>query len=285
MVSRRELFLRVKDILRTAGIDGFGFDAKCIMEEAFGSPLPVILMDPDAKSDSSAAKRSIEMSELRAKGIPLQYIIGQWEFFGYPFKIGDGVLIPRPDTETLVEQILDICCENKLSSPKIADLCSGSGCIAVTLKKELPQAQVFAVELSEIPCGYIRENMKLNNADIQLVRGDVLSPETAGMIGGLDIIVSNPPYLTAQDMTELQTEVAHEPELALFGGNDGLDFYRQITPLWKNSLKKGGFIAYEFGLDQHDRVREILENNEFENIKFRRDSAGIIRTAAAQKRR
>ena len=192
-------------------------------------------------------------------------------------------MIPRPDTETLIENILEIYRKNNLKSPKIVDLCSGSGCIAVTLKKQIPNAEVYAVEISEKAVEVIRENAELNNVDIHIINSDVLNPETVEIIPETDIIVCNPPYLTQYDMDNLQKEVTFEPSLALFGGDDGLDFYREITSLWRKSLKNNGWIAYEFGDGQHDDVGKILGKNNFYNITFSRDTQNIIRTVTAQK--
>lgn len=282
MVIPRELYAGIKAVMSRSDADSPDFAAKCIMEQVFGKSFPMILGDRDAALDPEKVRLCFDMAEKRAKSCPLQYILGEWEFFGYPFIVGEGVLIPRQDTETLVEQVIKICGDNNISMPKIADLCSGSGCIAVSLKKELPQAQVTAVELSHGAIPYIRKNAALNNADINIVQADVLQEKTAKELGKFDIIVSNPPYLTSEDMRSLQKEVSYEPEMALFGGNDGLDFYRNITALWKDSLVPKGFIAFEFGMDQHEAVSGILQRRGFKNIQLSRDTAGIIRTAAAQ---
>ncbi len=278
-----ELFTNIKALLKNAGTESYRFDAQCIMEQAFGTRMPGILTNSASAVPEDILRSVRSMVEMRTKGYPLQYILGEWEFYGYPFKVGEGVLIPRPDTETLVEQIISICREKKLEAPRIADLCSGSGCIAVTLKKEIPKAQVFAVELSDKALPFLRENAELNGVHINIIKGDVLSSETVRQLSELDIIVSNPPYLTQEDMASLQTEVTHEPEMALAGGFDGLDFYRKITPLWRDSLRDGGVLAFEFGMGQHDAVASILSENGFENITLSHDTAGIIRTAAAQK--
>lgn len=282
MVNRWELYSCLKSILGDSEADSPEFSARCIMEQAFGSSFPMIMLDRNKPVPEAEEQACLSMARKRAGGYPLQYILGEWEFFGYRFKVGEGALIPRPDTETLVEQVIEICRSNKLESPKIADLCSGSGCIAVTLKKEIPQAQVYAVELSDKALPYIRVNSELNHADIHIVQADVLLEKTAEESGNLDIIVSNPPYLTGQDMKCLQTEVAFEPEMALFGGEDGLDFYRKITAVWRNSLNSGGYIAFEFGMDQHEAVRGILQQYGFKNIQLSRDTSGIIRTVTAQ---
>lgn len=280
MVSRAELFRSCVSALEQYGADSAQFDILCIFQDTIGDKNPLFSPTEPVPADIEARIRQLVLA--RTQGQPLQYLLGQWEFFGYPFFVGEGVLIPRPDTEILVEQVLDICKAQNLGAPRIADLCSGSGCIAVTLKKQLPHADVSAVEISDTAIGFIRKNAKLNDADIHIVKGNVLSANDADALGSFDIIVSNPPYLSQEDMDSLQAEVRCEPSLALFGGQDGLDFYRAMTPLWKNHLNPNGWLCYEYGMGQHDDVKSILAGNGFQNITLRRDLAGIIRTAAAQ---
>lgn len=281
MVSRLELYKSCVKKLTERKIDNAEFDAMCIFQQAFGEKSP--LSKPDEEADSSHIYKVYNDVEYRCKGEPLQYVLGEWDFWKYTFRVGEGVLIPRPDTETLIENVLDICKKNALSSPKILDLCSGSGCIAITLDKEIPQSKVYAVEKFGTAFEYLEENIKLNNSDVKAVMADVLLPETAGKFKDFDIIASNPPYLTQKDMTELQPEVRKEPESALYGGTDGLDYYRKMTPVWKNSLKAGGFLCYEFGMGQENAVGRILRENGFENLSFAHDGGGIIRTVTAEK--
>ncbi len=280
MVSRAELFRSCVSDLELYGADSAQFDTLCIFQDMLGDKNPLFKPAEPVPPDIEARIR--DLVHARTQGQPLQYLLGKWEFFGYPFFVGSGVLIPRPDTEILIEQVLDICKAQYSGAPRIADLCSGSGCIAVTLKNLLPHADVCAVEISDTAIGFIQKNAQLNHADIRIVKGDVLSVQTADVLGSFDIIVSNPPYLSQQDMDSLQAEVRCEPSLALFGGQDGLDFYRAMTPLWKNHLNPNGWLCYEYGLGQHDDVKSILAGNGFQNITLRRDLAGIIRTAAAQ---
>ncbi len=281
MVSRSVLFEECRRAMENSGNPDARFDTMCIFQDILNETHPLFL--PSEPVEETAEKKIREFTEKRCSGYPLQYLLGQWEFFGCPIKVGEGVLIPRPDTETLVEQILDICRENHLESPAIADLCSGSGCIAIALKKHIPDAKVYAVELSDAALEYLRQNVRLNSTDIQIIQGNVLDKDFSRSFSGLDIIVSNPPYLTGEEMQSLQTEVSHEPEKALYGGTDGLDFYRRMTELWKKTLKSGGWLAYEYGMNQHDAVKEILEKNSFTDIELRTDGGGIIRTAAGKK--
>ncbi len=281
MVSREMLFRECVSLMDKNGIDSSYFDTLCIFQDILGDKNPLFRpaeIVPDDKKEII-----FNLVKRRTEGYPLQYLLGQWEFYGYTFRVNENVLIPRPDTETIIENILEICRKNNLKSPKIADLCSGSGCIAITLKKQIPDSEVYAVEISEKAVEIIGENAELNKADIHIINADVLKKETVESLSGLDIIVCNPPYLTQYDMDTLQKEVTFEPELALFGGDDGLDFYREITSLWRESLKNNGWLAYEFGDGQHDDVGKILHKNNFYNITFSRDTQNIIRTVTAQK--
>lgn len=247
------------------GIDSAYFDTKCIFE--------------DFPNDES---KILSLVKKRSEGYPLQYLLGQWEFYGYPFKVNENVLIPRADTELIIENVLEICRKNNLTSPKIADLCSGSGCIAITLKKQIPFAEVYAMEISKKAVEIIHSNAVLNNVEINIFNDDVLNPETENL-PIFDIIVSNPPYLTQQEMDTLQKEVTFEPSLALFGGADGLDFYRRMTSVWKNFLRKDGWLIYESGDGQHEDIKNILGKNNFYNITLSRDLNNIIRNVTAQK--
>lgn len=281
MVSRGELFAECRELIAKRDDETAEFDTTCIFQDLLGDKFPMFAPKEPVPDEKAAEIRTL--AQRRSEGYPLQYLLGQWEFWGCNFKVGEGVLIPRSDTETLVEQVLNICRREHLTAPKIADLCSGSGCIAVALKKELPQADVYAVELSDRALAYLRQNTELNGCgDIHIIKGDVLDHRTARAVMGLDILVSNPPYLTSQDMSELMTEVRYEPASALFGGEDGLGFYRAMTELWKTSIKDGGYIAYEYGMGQHEAVKAILEKNGFADVELCTDGGGIIRTAAAR---
>lgn len=274
-----ELYFHAKKIFECNNIESASFEAMCILEHVFGKKLSVLLLEKPTASEEQ--KNTVNnLAYRRICGYPLQYLLGKWEFFGLPFYVGEGVLIPRQDTETLVETVLKI----KLpENPKILDLCSGSGCIAVSLALNIKNADVTAVEISDKAAEYIKKNAELNNTDLNIVKDDVLSEKTAEIFSGIDAIVCNPPYLTADDMKSLQKEVTFEPETALFGGKDGLDFYRNITKLWKDCLKSGGILAYEIGMGQEDAVMKILEENNFINIEMTEDLSGIIRVVRGEK--
>ncbi len=279
MVTAPELYFHLKRIFERNRLESPQFEAMCIIEHIFGEKLEKILLNKkNASVEHETAANNIAYR--RIQGEPLQYLLGKWEFYGLEFFVGKGVLIPRQDTETLVETVLNL---NLPLKPKILDLCSGSGCIGITLCKKIPDAQVTAVEISEKAIGYINKNIALNNADMALLAGDVLTEKTAEQFSEIDLIVCNPPYLTSRDMRVLQKEVTFEPETALFGGEDGLRFYRGITDIWKNSLKIGGILAYEIGMGQEKSVVDILRKNHFDNIQTADDLCGITRVVLGKK--
>ena len=227
----------------------------------------VVLPECDAKAVETLVQR-------RCAGEPLQYILGEWEFYGLPFYVGEGVLIPRADTEALVDEALALC--KGLAAPRIADLCSGSGCVAIALAKRLPHASLVAVEYSEEAFVYLERNLARNGVkNVTPVLGDALAQHA--VLRELDLIVSNPPYIRTGELDGLAPEVRREPRMALDGSGDGLWFYRALIPLCRERLKPGGFLAFECGDDQAPRVLELLRENGYGELSTRRDLEGFER--------
>lgn len=209
----------------------------------------------------------------RCLGIPLQYITEEQEFMGLPFYVDSNVLIPRQDTETLIETIIDKSKETPFKN--IIEIGTGSGCISISLAKFLPYSKITAVDISENALKIARKNAKINQVEdrIKWIQGDLLSNYISDK--KIDLIVSNPPYIRTQDCMVLDREVReHEPNLALDGGQDGLDFYRKITSQSKEYLKENGILAYEIGHDQSNDVYNILKSNGFTRIRQIKDLAG-----------
>lgn len=231
---------------------------------------------------TDAANEFEELCKRRMNGEPLQYLIGEWEFYGLTFKVGRGVLIPRQDTETLIDTVLKKADGDKRVT--VVDLCAGSGCIGIVLEKYLNCEKVFAVEISDEALGYLEENIRLNKSGVVAVKGDVTDKRTADALPMADILTANPPYLTAEDMRELQTEVTFEPESALFGGEDGLDFYRSILINFKHRLKQGGLAVFEIGAGMEEDVMTMLVRHGFENVRAVKDACGIFRCVAGFKK-
>ena len=186
--------------------------------------------------------------------------------------MGEGVLVPRQDTETLVEAALELI--RDIKAPRVCDLCSGSGCIAISIAGDRQDATVTAVEKYPAAYSYLEQNIKLNNAsNVTPKLYDVLNEP----FGKYNLIVCNPPYIPSGDEKELSKEVLNEPHTALFGGEDGLYFYREISKNWKQSLVSGGILAFEVGINEAAAVAEILKTNGFTNIGFKNDLIGIQR--------
>ncbi len=223
-------------------------------------------------------KSCLKLAKKRKKGIPIQYLIEDWEFYGLPIKVGPGVLVPRQDTEVVVEVALKLTKEND----KILDLGTGSGCIAKAIAKNKKNVTIFAIEKYNKALKYAKKNLK-NLKSVKIIKGDMLNEKLAKKFSDINIIISNPPYLTKSEIKNLQKEVQFEPISSLFGGEDGLTYYKKISSIWKNSLKKGGFLIFEIGYSQKDSVAKILIENSFLEIKSFKDLTGNNRVLIAKK--
>lgn len=221
--------------------------------------------------------------EDRLNGRPIAYIVGNREFMGLDFYVQEGVLIPRPDTEALVEEIIELCKDKKDLS--LLDIGTGSGAITVSLAKYLNNADVKSFDISEIALEIGKKNAINNNVEdkIQFIKSDLFSAIKDTDIQ-FDVIVSNPPYIPKKDIETLHTQVKdYEPYNALEGGEDGLDFYRDITEQSVNYLKQNGILAYEVGHDQAQDVAEIMKNNGYTKIYTKKDLQGIDRVVIGYK--
>lgn len=280
MVTVNQLSTNLKILLKQNGIEDYIFEARCILEHALNIRHEKLIVNSSLPVSEDQVALVQKIAGKRISGYPLQYILGEWEFFGLPFYVGEGVLIPRQDTERLVECVLDQVAATTNQSPYILDLCSGSGCIAIALEKHLKCAKIGAVEYSDKALSYLTRNIELNSSGVSVYSGNVLNPDFFSGFKDIDIITANPPYLTPEDMRTLQKEVSYEPEMALQGGDDGLLFYREITSGWKHCLKKGGIIFYETGINQEKDVSDILLKNGFTDIRTYSDLCGIIRVVS-----
>ena len=213
------------------------------------------------------AQKEYEIAvQKRAEHIPLQYIIGEQEFMGLRFKVNSNVLIPRQDTETLVEQGL------KIVKPgmKVLDLCTGSGCVLISVLKNAPELTGMGSDISKTALLVAKENAKLHEVDAEWVRSDLFDNITETF----DVIMANPPYIPTGEILSLMPEVRDfEPENALDGGADGLDFYRKIAGQVKDYLNPGGYVYMEIGYDQGEAVSELMRNAGFTEVEVIKDLA------------
>ncbi|WP_455543639.1 peptide chain release factor N(5)-glutamine methyltransferase [Intestinibacter sp.] len=252
-------------------------DVEMLLKKALGDVDSMyIRMYLDKHLTDEQEKYFLEMIKERLNERPIAYIIGNREFMGLDFSVKEGVLIPRPDTETLVEEIINIC--NNRTGLNILDIGTGSGAITISLAKYLNKSHVVSADISDIALEIASKNAISNNVDerIDFVKSDVFS--NVPQENKFDLIVSNPPYIRKADIERLDRQVKDfEPYNALEGGEDGLDFYRKITKESKNFLKNKGILAYEVGHDQASDVSEIMRENGFENIYTKCDLQGFQR--------
>ena len=248
--------------MEEANVEDAGFDCLQLFAHFTGFDRGRLIADGDAPLTEEQVNAFLAAADRRCKGEPLQYILGEWEFYSLPFTVGEGVLIPRADTEILVDETLRLL--EDVANPRVADLCAGSGCIGISIAKNRPDAAVTAVEFSDRAMEYLTQNIARNRADnVTVQKADVLAG--TGEISGLDLIVSNPPYIPTKDIDGLSVEVHHEPAMALDGGADGLTFYRAILEKWSNALNPNGMMAFEVGIDQAQEVAELMSRY-FEQI-------------------
>lgn len=273
-----EAYNHTKQKLKAAGIEDSVYEAKLIIKHITGFNNNQILTEYTRELTVFQQNNLTAILRQREIRYPLQYILGEWAFYKYTFKVGVGVLIPRSDTEILVEQ----CCEylDGKENPKILDLCAGSGCIGISLACDFPESAVVLVEKYSEASRYIDENIKLNKAENTLVvQGDIF--DGVANTEKYDLIVSNPPYIPPDEMKITSPETNFEPETALLGGEDGLDFYRAIIKNYRNSLKDGGMLAFEVGINEAERVAELLRDAGLQDIRKIKDLNQIERVVTA----
>ncbi len=241
-------------------------ETRIFFAEALGKQEGQLLLLKNEPLGETAKETLLSMVERRLKGEPLQYIIGQWEFMGLPFRVDSRALIPRQDTETLAEAAIALL--KKKQGRRVLDMCCGTGCIGISLAA-LAGAEVTLADISGDALALARENAALNSVNAAFVETDLFS----AVEGEFDLIVSNPPYISAKDMATLQKEVRFEPALALYGGEDGLDLYRRIAKAYRPHLAPGGAILLEVGEGEAADVEALLGEGAY-SIK---DLCGIDR--------
>jgi release factor glutamine methyltransferase len=240
-----------------------------------------LLSHADEKLSAEQAGQYAALLERRYKGEPIQYITGEQEFYGLPFRVTPDVLIPRPETEHLVGKVIGLL--PLFRKPRIVDVGTGSGAIAIVLAHEWPDVVVTATDVSPSALDLARRNAeRIGLADrVRFIQGDLLVPVEGERF---DIVVSNPPYVSTADRNSLSVEVReHEPPLALFAGNDGIEVYRRLIPAAFDVLEAGGFLALEIGYGQSAAVADLMADAGFTHIEFVPDLRGIARVACGQR--
>jgi len=273
MIRLQDMLRIGADTLQKAGIEEFQLDAWYLLSYCLGISRSEYYLKINDECDDDSYSNYKKMIDIRANRVPLQYITGIQEFMGIDFIVNESVLIPRQDTEILAELAI-----KHSAGKKVLDMCTGSGCIAISIAKLGNPCNVTATDISDEALSVAKCNAKNNRVDIAFVKSDVWD----NIFGAYDIVVSNPPYITPKELEELMPEVIeHEPMLALAGGSDGLDFYRQIVKGAGNHIVNGGLIMFEIGCFQAEDVSRILFDNGFTDIRVEKDYAGLDRVVWA----
>jgi len=285
VATYQDLFLDIRQKLRAAGVEAVDLHARELIAFASGKTTDAVIRDKALFATSDIVSRAHEVCDRRVSGEPLAYILGEWDFYGVNLKITPDVLIPRMDTEVLVDWSANVIKEKFGGKFRFLDLCSGSGCIGLALAKAFPESRGIMADVSKKAVELAAENAKRLDLHRRViaVEGDVLAPPNKTFLGSFDAILSNPPYITGEEMKELDPSVVNfEPQGALFGGEDGFKFYRAIVEGWlPQILRPGGFIAFECGYRQAHELGALLKQHGYENIKIVEDTAGIARVVSA----
>lgn len=269
--------------LKQNGSDSPRLEAELLLSHASGWPRIQLYARYDDVLSEDVRARMRELVKRRVAREPVAYLIGYREFFSLKFEVGPGVFIPRPETETLVLESLQILKGLGKAEPHVLDLCAGSGCVGVAIAANATSAQLAAVEQSDVALGYARRNAERNGVADRLTffQGDLFSPLPAGTT--FDLIACNPPYVAAGEIAGLQEDVRQfEPIAALDGGPDGLDLVRRIAGEAPRYLNLGGGILFEISPEQADESKSILEKAGFESAAIVKDLAGAARVVKAR---
>lgn len=243
-------------ILKNNNVDSPKLKARLLLQFVLKKSRQYLIVYDSQEIDKKEQWEYFVNIEKLTKGVPLQHITHTQEFMKMDFYVDENVLIPRPDTEILVEEVINIA--KKMENPKILDLCTGSGAIAISLAKNVPNSQIYAVDISAGALEIAKRNAKNLNAKVKFIKSNLFNSLDNIKF---DIIVSNPPYIKKQDIEFLSDDVKKEPQIALDGGYDGLDFYRKITKQGIDYLKFGSYLCFEIGYDQREDVEEIIKKH------------------------
>ena len=278
VLSYNDLYLNLRRQLRREGISAAALEARELIRAASGKSQQQFYRDMPLYAPNEVQEQAEALLARRLAGEPVAYLVGEWEFYGLPLTITPHVLIPRPDTELLVDLAVALM-EKAGTGARVLDLCTGSGCIGLAVASKVPGARAVLLEVSPDALAVAKENIRRNhlNARVTALQGDAKeTPDPA--LWDFDVITCNPPYIPASVIGTLDVSVReYEPHLALDGGADGLDFYRSIAPLWMGSLRLGGSLLFEVGIGQAEAVVDILQKAGYVEISIHEDLAGISR--------
>ena len=278
MKTYNELYLSTRNILRQRGVEGYNLEARLLVAQAAGKSTADLLRDMNLYTTDAVEQKVLDYTARRLRGEPVAYITGLWEFYGLPMIVTPDVLIPRMDTEVLVDTAKALLTGRKMDA-RILDLCCGSGCIACAIGHEMPATRLVAADISASALEVCRRNVALNRLISRVIcmQADATASPPLSM-GKFDMIVSNPPYIESREILTLDSSVRdYEPVWALDGGEDGLRFYRSILKYWRSLLKPGGWLLFEVGEGQAETVKDMILSAGFAAADTRKDTLGVDR--------
>jgi len=273
-----DIYIEARKKLRDFGVEAHSLEARLIIAHVANKSMDALMRELNLYTSDEVAQRVSDMVDKRLDGEPVAYITGSWEFYGMPMVVTQNVLIPRMDTEVLVDTAITALKGRKMDA-RIIDLCTGSGCIGCAIAKELPATHVVLADNSREALGVAKQNVMKNklNPRVTCVETDALSTPPM-MLGSFDLLTCNPPYIPTADIKGLDDSVKnYEPLAALDGGADGLDFYRAIITKWHNVVRVGGLVIFEVGIGQAEAVANLMRLASMSNIGFAKDTLGIDR--------
>ena len=285
MVTYGELYRRIRFALEPTEGYQAGTIARELLSHASGYEPAALMGMTQVFVSECNEKSAMELTGRYLAGEPLAYILGKWSFYGLDLTVTPDVLIPRDDTMAAVDLVLE---QRKWlpSNARILDLCTGSGCIGLALASQIKDARVTLADISSAALRVAKKNvtdLRLTGR-VSCIQADACKP-ASDFLGKFDVLISNPPYITGEEMEQLQPSVRdYEPHMALYGGEDGLDFYRAIVKNYACAIKDRGYLCFEFGMGQEDAVCKILEENNFEVLRLKKDSGRITRAVLSKKK-
>ncbi len=267
----KNILKKATDILKENNIEDYNLKIKLLLSNILNKPKEYIMIHEDEEIETSLEKEFFSKLDRIKNNEPVQYVINSQEFMGLNFFVNNNVLIPQPDTEILVQEIIDV--SKKITNKKmnILDLCTGSGAIIISLAKKIENCNFFASDISKKALDVAKENAKKHNVDISFIESNIF--ENFSNDQKFDIIASNPPYIKRETIKTLPKEVQNEPLIALDGGMDGLDFYRKIIKESKNYLNSDGLLILEIGYDQKQEVENLFKQNGYVEVYSKKDFA------------
>lgn len=286
-MTYQALFNEGTEQLQKHGVEDPDFDALQLLLKAASFTTNEYYTHKEKEAKNRQIDRYRGYLEERIFGRPLQYILGEWDFYGYTFQVGEGVLIPRPETELLVDQTVEYI-RNQPNWDKrywhILDLCAGTGCIGISVMNQLPNMVCTFVEKSDEAYSFLERNIEQHDLKKRaiLIKGDIKDGYRALGVKTADILLSNPPYVKTEELESLQAEVGKEPVMALDGGKDGLDFYHVLAKRWLPFLPYSAFIGLEGGEDQAQQIASLL-SYQVEEVSTAADAFGVERFVFAVK--